>query len=250
MQDMLSLHSYYDAQATIRYYGRLPDDIKQEAKHVSGLLQFGRLSDDDESSDVSAPDQPPVIPSDAPFDLSQWSQPPHVELANLFLRDAAEDQSNLGAVYRFTKRYGYVSGWVDRTGEYSFVKPFRVDVTDLGLIQDSIRSAWEGDQTAIAELEEGLFPQVRLKISEGEIELGVSDLWTLIRILLLRDIAEKRTRVCKGPDCQTPYFLQARKGQMFCSHRCARLASVRSFRARQKSKKSSNSRKRGGRKGK
>lgn len=56
---------------------------------------------------------------------------------------------------------------------------------------------------------------------------------------LLWDMLEKKAcvlwsliRMCENPDCPTPYFLEARKGQKYCSHKCAVLINVRRFRAR------------------
>jgi PAS domain-containing protein len=54
---------------------------------------------------------------------------------------------------------------------------------------------------------------------------------SVFRSLFLRDCGAKKTRVCVNPDCPAPYFLQTRKGQKFCTHRCAVLVNVRRFRA-------------------
>lgn len=40
-------------------------------------------------------------------------------------------------------------------------------------------------------------------------------------------------KICANPDCPHPYFLQKRKGQIYCSHPCAVLINVRRFRERE-----------------
>ena len=74
---------------------------------------------------------------------------------------------------------------------------------------------------------------------KGEgIDIAVVDLWNLTRLLFLRDYSAGRTRVCSNPDCSSPYFLQQRRGQKYCTHKCAVLMNVRRFREREAKVKS------------
>jgi hypothetical protein len=207
--------TYYEAQATIRYYGRLPEHVEQGERYVTGTLPFGVRA-----SDFLASDPFPAF-SETPIELGRWREPPHLFLANMPLEIA-----DLGPTYKFTTRYGFLAGHVDVAGG-SFV----VDVPKIAGFQNLIRKAWAGDETTIGELERDLAPEIRLSVRAKEIEIGVGDLWTLTRLLFLRDCGAKKTRVCANPDCPAPYFLQTRKGQKFCTHRCAVLVNVRRFRA-------------------
>jgi predicted RNA-binding Zn ribbon-like protein len=58
-------------------------------------------------------------------------------------------------------------------------------------------------------------------------------MWTVVRVAFLMDYKIGRIKVCGNPDCVTPYFVESRKGQEFCSHKCAVLINVRRFRERQ-----------------
>jgi hypothetical protein len=216
--NMKHMKSYYDVRAVIRYYGELPDDVEQGKQYVTGTLFF-----DTRGSDILASDPFPAS-SEEPIDLSRWREPPHYFFANMSL-----DTADLGPTYQFTKRYGYLVGYIDVAGGR-----FLVDVAKMAGLQDLIRRAWAADETAIEELERDLAPEVRLSVRAKEIEIGVSDLWTLIRLLFLRDYAAKRTRVCANPDCPAPCFIQTRKGRKFCSHKCAVLINVRRFREAQR----------------
>jgi hypothetical protein len=209
------VQSYYATQAAIRYYGSLPEHVEQGERYVTATLPFEVRGPDFLASD------PFPAASETPIELSRWREPPHLFLANMPL-----EMADLGPTYRFTKRYGFLVGRVDVAGG-SFI----VDVPKIAGLQDLIRKAWAGDETTIKELERDLAPEIRLLVRAKEIEIGVDDLWTLTRLLFLRDCGAKKTRVCANPDCPAPYFLQTRKGQKFCTHRCAVLVNVRRFRA-------------------
>ena len=221
------MKSYYETQAAIRYYGSLPDDVERDSQYVTGRMAFEVKDSDTVGS------QPFPARSDSPFDMSRWREPPHVALANLSLENAA-----LGPVYQFTKRYGYLIGHVDVASGY-----FYVDVAKIAAMQKLIREAWTGERTAIEKLKNALSAEVSLSIEIKEIEIGISDLWSLIRLLFLRGYATKKTRVCANPDCPAPYFLESRRGQKFCSHACAVLINVRRFRERDAKRRAEHSKK-------
>jgi hypothetical protein len=210
--------SYYATQALIRYYGALPGDVEWGERYVAGAVPLN----------VRALASAPFPPSDTPIDLGRWRELPHIFLANLSLNYA-----DLGPAYEFTKRYGYLAGHIDH------VKcKFFVDIPKIAGMQDLIRKAWAGDETSIGDLERDLSSEMQLSVRAREIEISVSDLWTLIRVLFLQDRGAKKTKVCASSDCPTPYFLESRKGQKYCSHKCAVLINVRRFRDRQELGKS------------
>jgi hypothetical protein len=201
---------HYDIQSDIRYYGLIPKDVRSEGGQITGSVPLIQVGAGMQSV------------SEKPFDYRRWKEPPHVVLANLRLDD-------LGAVTKFTREYGYVAGKA-RDNRY------QVDLERLAEQQERVRDAWIGfghENDLAIEL---MLPSdhLSLHIAANGGEIAVNHLWTLIQILLLRDIAEERTELCASPDCPARYFLPARKGQKFCSHRCSVLVSVRRLRARQK----------------
>ena len=202
------MHSYYEAKAVIRYYG--------------------------------------------PGFARKWPDPPHRAFANLVL-----DHRSLAM---FTRIYGplYVSGWSEaetaliasskdqlRTA-MELANLFVPDPKRAAEMQSVLIRAWKGAQFAIVEIEHGikLFPwfwvteqafDMKDTFPDG-VTLFAHDTWNLIRAAFLLDYKAGRARVCKNPDCPTPYFLRSRKGQEFCSHSCAVLINVRRFREREQKK--------------
>ena len=147
-----------------------------------------------------------------PFDVSRWKDEPHVALANL--RDEPE------AVLRFTHTYGILARDKRQT----------VPVREVLQYRDFLRSAWEGDTyNFFAQAVNHPF----LCVQPTGLQIAVNDSWMLIQVLFARDIAEKRIKKCGNPDCPAPYFCAVRKGQKFCSQKCAVLINVRHFRERE-----------------
>jgi hypothetical protein len=198
---------YYALWAAIRYYGLIPKDVRVETDHIAGSLPYIIVLLGVQYA------------SERPFDFSRWKEPPHVVFANLDL-----NSGDLGPALKFTRQYGYISGRVigDR---------YRVDLAELKDRQELVRDAWVG--LGGTDLEVDLMvpnPHLRVSIGARESEIAVDSLWTLIQILVLRDSAAEKTDKCANPDCPAPYFLRTRKGQKFCSHKCAVLINVRRFR--------------------
>jgi hypothetical protein len=133
-------------------------------------------------------------------------EPPHVALANLLLDDKA--------LAAFTRRYGLV-----------FVDPAQ--------LQDLLRKAWRGDKEALEYLTQKNH-RASVCIRPDGVSIIADDAGTCACLLFLHDCLNGKTAICASPDCPAPYFLRARKGQKFCSHRCATLISVRRLRERQK----------------
>jgi hypothetical protein len=205
------MNSYYALEAAIRYYGLIPKDVRVENNHITGSLPYISVGFGVQNA------------SERPFEFSRWKEPPHVVFANLRL-----ETEDFGPARKFTRDYGYISGRVhgDR---------YWVDLQELKRRQESVRNAWLGfgDETDLAL--DLMLPNRHLSLSIGpkKSEIAVDNLWTLIQILLLRDIAAQNTEICANPDCPAPYFLMTRKGQKFCTHKCAVLINVRRFREAQ-----------------
>lgn len=50
-------------------------------------------------------------------------------------------------------------------------------------------------------------------------------------------LKRQKIKICENPDCPSPQFAQQRRGQKYCTHKCAVLMNVRRFRARLSNKK-------------
>ena len=216
------MRSHYDVCAAIRYYGQLPNSVRIESgqvicppppKLVAGL-GIGSFPIAEVPGFVTLGDI-------KPFPLSGWKEPPHVALANL-----RADLTDSGPVRKFTKEYGYLAG-IESAGSW------RVDLVGLVDFQNQVRDAWRGNAYA---LQLGLrgASDVFFSVGPKQNELSIGSLRTLIEVVTLQDCAGERLGLCANTDCPAPFFLKVRKGQNFCSHRCAVLINVRRFREREK----------------
>lgn len=186
---------YYAIRAEIGYYSNPP--ARAEVEKGGVVVEDGP-------------------PAQTAFSVGRWREPPHVGLANL--RDDPQ------ALLAFTRRYGVVSA-----GRASGVR--FVALRDELRFRDYLRKAWEGNKQALDQMRVDV--SARLRTEPSGLEIEITDLWTLIRLLFLQDNLSGRTKVCRSPQCPAPYFLAARKGQKFCSHKCAVLINVQKFRERQ-----------------
>jgi len=157
-------------------------------------------------------------PIEGLFDFSRWKDPPHVALANLRLDPAA--------ALRFTRIYGVLS--LHYKGEAT-----SVSVGDVFRFRDYLQRAWQHDEIFLKMLNDPHPTEARLWVRPAGMEIVIEDLWTLIRVLFSRDSWAGRAKKCTSPDCPAPFFLAVRKGQKFCSQRCAVLVNVRRFRERE-----------------
>ena len=212
---MEGMKSYYATQARIRYYGRLPNDIRKGSDEVSGTGKYsvwgeGALQADWEAYLESASDQP--------FNLAGRNEPAHVAFANMNL--------DLDSLHAFGRKWGFVAGDVDpETGRW-ITRP-----RDVGPFHRLLQRAWRGEPGALKAIAKNL--KSRVDVSTSGIDIAIVDLMSLIRLMFLRDYAAGRAKVCENPACLSPYFLQQRKGQQYCTHQCAVLINVRRFRQRQ-----------------
>ena len=220
------MKSYYALTARIPYYGTVHTKVWVE-------------------KDASGAEHVYVSPETQPANVANWKEPPHVALANLRV-DEETGLLDRRAVERFTRTYGVLPEFgpdepLANVLLAAWPEARPIDLVNLRGLQELLRRAWRREPDEHDRiLMEPLPPPTQLAATQNGIEIRAGDLWTLIRVLFLRDSAEGRARVCANPDCNTlRYFLQARKGQVFCSHPCAVLINVRRFREAQRSKSKS-----------
>jgi hypothetical protein len=220
--------SYYAFSGTIQYYGHLPKEIE-------------------------------VVPADAPAgapgdfrgtlslertDSSRWKEPPHIVLANL-------TSPIPEAIQAFIRRYGPLAGRSTHLMVVNGAQQFYENVAKFIAFQKLLQEAWMGNDEAVKKIGDriavkrdrydpklkqwvGGKSKIWLSASGQSIEAHLTELEPFICLLFLRDYAKGDTGVCTNPDCPAPYFLRERKGQQFCTHKCAVLINVRRFRAAQK----------------
>jgi len=112
--------------------------------------------------------------------------------------------------------------------------------------QEILRRAWHRDNTALQQMGIGLsgarnaeptYGAIRIHplVTPTGIDLYAGDMWSFIRVAFMRDFFLGRTRICANNayECPSPYFLETRKGQTFCCHKCAVQMNVRRFRERE-----------------
>lgn len=164
-------------------------------------------------------------PLTRPVDVSRWADPPHVALANL--RDEPE------AVLRFTHTYG-VLVWPKR-------KAGTIPVSEVLRFRDRLRHAWDKgtdyDDSFITPIKTTVTVWPRVQGLRAGVGIRVEELEHLIHMMFARDLWEGRARKCGNPDCPAPYFRAVRRGQKFCTQRCAVLINVRHFREREAARK-------------
>ena len=174
------------------------------------------------------------------FGTKPWPELPHVYLANMDVAD----------IRAFTKIYGQLC-WGDELApdrNADFVKE----------AQKVLRKAWANDAAALRKIAEGepqrphgykidlglnmpgyttdTHERFHLCITENGLEIEAEDVWSFAQLAFLRDHALGKTLICANPKCETPYFLQRKRGQIFCSHRCAVAMNVRRFREEKSSR--------------
>jgi hypothetical protein len=220
---------YYALAAQIRYYGQVPTTVEKIDGAVRGTgvksVIFGK--------NILTVDWPSLLETatDEPFDLTHRKEPVHVTLANLML--------NLESLHYFSRMWGFLDADVDHSGRLltrpEHVRPF----------QTLLQRAWKGNSAALREMRKNL--KTRVDVGPKGIGIAIVDLWNLVRFLFLRDHATCITKLCANPDCCSPYFVQQRRGQKYCTHKCAVLINVRRFREQEaKAKAKSRPKKKGG----
>jgi hypothetical protein len=195
-------------------------------------------------------------------DVREWKNEPHVFLANLGY--IAERQSGVASdaeVEMFTARYGQLdviqgqgaatqqpaprdaSEAAKRVLAPSHPEaPFWVSLDEFRLAQTELRDAWQKRDAGLftdprnvdKSLGYGLHA-ITWQVRGNHVEMITASCHDYMGILLARDIADDRTRICQRPKCPTPYFVANRRDQKFCSHKCASDAAQNRHRKRLKS---------------
>lgn len=171
-------------------------------------------------------------------DLSKLREPIHFQFVNW--------ESTPEGVVRFTRRFGLV--W-DRT----------FDFEDWVKCQVKLREYWKWNNShsrltsLISALTKGLAPVMYPVMTGSDYTdpmsfdvdyeptlvlskkgprivptLTPQNLWQYILIQLMEEPLG-RLRVCKNPDCFTPYFIARRKDQVYCGSDCASLVAKRNW---------------------
>jgi hypothetical protein len=229
------MDAQYAIRGVVRYYGWLPKEAALSKGVISGILDLSKN-----------------------VDTTRWSTPPHLALANLptyrkgssDMRPVSDGGLDPKAAEAFIRRYGPVytddDVWLD---DKRFPAGYFKETVDaIHGAQYLLRKAWSGNSEVIGEhfsdgtLSES-FKVVSFEILQNyaarrssEVLLETEVLWEYIRYLFLTDYSEKRLSVCEREDCPTPYFVQQRKGQRYCSHDCAVVENVRRFRTKARKK--------------
>ena len=164
----------------------------------------------------------------------RWKEPPHVILANLgYTPSQPGGVATIEEVRRFVKKVGPVAKFSQGPEAGN---QFEINVELFGYMQDSLRNAWLLKDARRLWLQRGFENLDNFPVSwaTGGIELRPADCWTYIRLLLMRDLIEKRARVCANQSCPAPYFIARRNNQKFCEWKCANVVAQRDFRKRRK----------------
>ena len=223
--------SYYDCKGHLKYDGRAPKGIDGD---VDGVIS-GRLGTNS-------------------IDIRRWKQPPHVALANLQTNDSR-------AVFALIRTYGVLGkvtrGWtqeVKNLPSAQRLKPedvfgasdaslavaggvseeqFSLTPMELQKIGGDLRLAWRGDLVSINQIERTVQTEFQfriLSIHRGQPVFATRDLSKFLFLLFLIDYQQGKTKICANAACASPYFVQQRKDQQYCTRRCAVLINVQRFR--------------------
>jgi len=200
---MQYMQSYYAIELRLRYYGRLPDSTS-----IQGASVVGELGNET-------------------VDVRRWKEPPHEYLANMLRNE--RDFCGPASVEAFVRRYGILTGQTVATASRFFES-----CINFTAFQEKLRRAWQCDHEGLLEIEAQLeildVISTQIDPDSGCVVLATENLWTFICFFFHRDLTARKAKVCKSPDCPNPFFIQQRKGQLYCSHVCAVRENVRRFR--------------------
>lgn len=257
------MKSYYATQALIRYYGRLTQYVEEPAPEGSpGEYGFVRFRLGEVVADATKWKEPVHV---AVANLRTID----VKTGQETLKPLPA-RAETRALYKFVKQYGPLTcgGLLHEAADPR--ETYQEDPVTFGKFQFVLRNAWSGDEQAMklisGEDENGFLHWAtflhngqekrwsgvaardvvqpgmwnpgdpigaRVLVRSKGIEVVASELWSFVRLLFTRDRFQHRNKVCANPSCYAPYFVQSRKGQLFCSHKCAVLINVHRFRERE-----------------
>lgn len=215
------MKSYYEIEGTFRYYNPQAKNRGTEPAHQyfanlnltpKALIMFSRrFGSLFWGPDVALP-EPTVI--------------------NPVQQAPEEDQSDMAPPFvsddRFWERY-YLAA---KQAQEALQGAWSHDMEALGNILPS--EIWTQSLPAQHEVGSVSGPPYAafMQIGAHGIEVRMADLWSYIRFAFAYDLAREKAKLCANRDCPTPYFIELRRGQLFCSHKCAVLINVRRFRER------------------
>ena len=182
-------------------------------------------------------------------DPLRWKEHPHVVLANLgYDPERGGGLASDGNVRSFITQYGPL-GTPPLFSEAADTVTREAEQFDLTMDvfhnqQLRLRAAWEkqsvglfadpNNNRAVIGFE---FLRTNWTVRDGAVEFCFASLVEYVGVLLARDIAEGRAKICQNSTCNTPYFVAKRRDAKFCCHRCAVAVNVRNLRRRQRRKK-------------
>src|SRR5438270_1112826 len=106
---------------------------------------------------------------------------------------------------------------------------------ELQKISGDLRLAWRGDLASINQIERTVQTELQLRIlaiHRGQPVFVTRDLSKFLLLLFLIDYQQGKTKICMNAACASPYFVQERKDQQYCTRRCAVLINVHRYRQR------------------
>lgn len=188
------------------------------------------------------PPPPATLQAVIRYGFTPWVEFPHVYLANMKI--------NEDSIRAFFHLYG--SPFEGFGFERPLPKKIREAMDRPGWpvseelvqgAQEILRAAWRHappHPEITAGPKKGLLsspPETVLQVTATGVEIHCKDIWSFLRLAFACDAALNKLKICGNPDCETPYFRESRKGQTFCTHKCAVLMNVRKFRQNPKRKR-------------
>jgi hypothetical protein len=196
-------------------------------------------------------------------DVMEWKSEPHVFLANLgYDAERRGGQASNEQVEMFTARYGpldIVQGSGAATQKLGAMDAleaakkilassqpeecFWLSLSEFRRQQSQLRDAWQRkdanlftDPTGAVKVFGYDLRPINWHVRDNLLEMVTASCRDYVGVLLARDIADNRARICQRPRCPAPYFVANRIDQKFCSHKCASDVSQNNFRKRHQKK--------------
>jgi hypothetical protein len=187
---------------------------------------------------------------DEQINVSRWTRPPHLALANLPLDSRALEA--------FIWKYGALKTRISPSAQFSALETkvwndrsnkaltptemlnrgvkqavrqdFSLSARDFAEAQNTVRLAWHGDSNFLDLVKQSVRGGEYHLVLPGDrdndqVLVGTRELWRFTCFLFFVDYLRGKTKICANDrSCPTPYFIQQRKDQEYCSHSCAVIA--------------------------